>query len=532
MKKKLGTIIENALHKAKYVDKAFDIDFGKIAIDHPKNGQFGDYSTNIAMVLAKKVGKSPMEVAGVLMSVISQLVADEAYFEKMEVVMPGYINFYLATQYLQESVLHINEQGEHFGDSQIGKGIRINNEFISGNPTGPLHVGNGRAGFFNDTLTKVLRKNGFSVDNEYYINDAGGQVIKLGHSVLKDSEAVYTGEYIEQLHVKYGDLSDVREIGFLSSQEIVESIIKKTVSEGMKISYDIWTSEKSIQEKGLVTKAINTFKEHGFTYESEGALWLKTSDFGDEKDRVLIKSNGEKSYFASDCGYLLDKIDRKYDRMILSLGADHHGYVARMKAAASELGFAGDFRIVLSQMVRLVKDGKEVRMSKRAGNVVYIDDLLEEFGHDVSRFFFLMYSPDTHMNFDMGLAQERSQKNPVFYVQYAHARICSILKNAENPVNSKEYVQLLHHEKELALIKELNKFPQLVEEIADSYAAHKLAHFAISVADKFHSFYDACRVIDASSPELTKARLLLVNAARIVLAETLRLIGVDALEKM
>lgn len=538
MKHYLSKIIKNALKKAQSDNVWPDFDLEQIAISHSKNEQFGDYSTNIAMVLAKKVGKSPMEVAGELSSSIKFL-ADEAYFAKIEVASPGYINFYLAKQYLQESVLKIKEQGEHFGDSQIGTDIKINNEFISANPTGPLHLGNGRAGFFNDALTKVLRKSGFTVDNEYYINDAGGQVVKLGHSVLKDSEAVYAGEYIEQLHGKYANLTDSKEIGFLAAQEIVEHIIKKTVTEGMKISYDIWTSEKSIQEKGLVEKAIGVFKQHGFTYENEGALWLKTTEFGDEKDRVLVKSNGEKSYFASDCGYLLDKIDRSYDRMILSLGADHHGYVARMKAAASELGFAGDFRIMLFQMVRLVKDGKEVRMSKRAGNVVYIDDLLEELGHEVARFFFLMYSPDTHMNFDMGLAQERSQKNPVFYVQYAHARICSILKKAESLIgqkaeigNLKECIALLQHEKELSLIKELNKFPELIEEIADSYAAHKLPHFSIALADKFHSFYDVCRVIDEGNVELTKARLLLVDAVRIVLAETLRLIGVSAPEKM
>lgn len=539
MKHYLDKIIKNALEKAKSENGWPDFDAVQIVIGHPKSEQFGDYATNIAMVLAKKVGKSPMEVAGALSSAISQLAAEETYFEKIEVAPPGYINLYLSKAYLQDLVRKIAEQGNRFGDSTIGKGVSINNEFISANPTGPLHLGNGRAGFFNDCLTKVLRKNGFMVDNEYYINDAGGQVLKLGHSVLKDAEAVYEGDYIDRLHGKYGTMENVREAGFLAAQEIIETIIKKTVGEGMRISYDIWTSEKTIQEKGLVEKAIATFQEHGFTYASEGALWLRTSDFGDEKDRVLVKSNGEKSYFASDCGYLLDKINRRYDRLILSLGADHHGYVARMRAAATELGFAGDFRIVLSQMVRLVKDGKEVRMSKRAGNVVYIDDLLEEFGHDVSRFFFLMYSPDSHMNFDMGVAKEKSQKNPVFYVQYAHARICSILKKARAvetfhfpfPI-SHASKHLLTHEKEYSLIKELNKFPEMIEEIADSYEAHRLTHYAIKLADKFHSFYNDCTVIDAEHAEVSRARLMLVDAVRIVLAETLGLIGVDAPEKM
>jgi arginyl-tRNA synthetase len=370
------------------------------------------------------------------------------------------------------------------------------------------------------------------------VNDAGGQVMKLGHSVLKDTEAVYAGEYIDVLHKKYGNLKDVKEIGQSAAAEIIEDIIKKTVEEKMQIHFDKWMSEKYIQDEKYVDRAIEILKNKKLTYELEGALWLKTTEFGDDKDRVLLKGNGEKAYFAGDCGYMLNKIERGFNALVFGLGADHHGYIGRMKALAKALGFAGEVRFVISQLVRIVKDGKEVRMSKRAGNVVEISELIEKVGHDVARFFFLMYSPDTHMNFDLGLAEERSQKNPVFYVQYAHARICSILRKAQEidanlPVaDSDENLSLLVHDKEMSLIKELNKFPELVAEVSESYEVHKLPYYAIKLADKFHSFYNACKVIDAENLELTKARLGLITAVQIVLAQTLDLIGVQAPEKM
>jgi arginyl-tRNA synthetase len=538
-----------------------DFELPEIQAEYTKNDKFGDYSSNIAMVLAKKVGKDPMEIAEAIKDAIchserseesrnikSNDTITESFanaqddtvknFEKIEVAAPGYLNFYLSKKYLQDVVKKINAEKENFGASQKGKGIKINNEFISANPTGPLHLGNGRGGFYGDSLSKILRKAGFDVTVEYYVNDAGEQVVKLGHSVLKDGEKVYEGEYIDELNKKFGKIQDVREVGEKSANYILENIIKKTVKEKMRIEFDEWTSEKELQKKGYDNRAVEMLKKKGFTYESDGALWLKTTEFGDDKDRVLVKSDGKNAYIAGDCGYMLDKIERGFDKLIMGLGADHHGYVSRLKAVAKMLGFHGDFRIILSQLVRLVKDGKEVRMSKRAGNVVYIDDLIEEVGHDVARFFFLMYSPDTHMNFDLGLAKEQSQKNPVFYVQYAHARICSILQKSLSANNKQESasndinLSLLSHEKELDLIKELNKFPELIEEISESYEAHRLPHYALKLADKFHSFYDACRVIDEENPELSKARLSLVNSARIVLAETLRLIGVSAPKSM
>jgi arginyl-tRNA synthetase len=534
MKNMLKNLLEKAIIEIKEGEKWPEFELLEISVEYTKDEKFGDYTSNIAMMLAKKVGKSPIEIANAINLQLSTYNIQQ--IEKTEVAAPGYINFHLSNKYLQEIVEKINIEGRDFGDSKIGVGKKINNEFISANPTGPFTVGNGRGGFFGDSLSRVLRKAGFEVTSEYYVNDAGGQIEKLGHSVLKDEEAAYAGDYIDALNLKYSDLGDVRAVGKAAAADILENIIKKTASERMKINFDVWMSEQKLNDEGYDKRAIELIKEKGYAYEFEGALWIKTTEFGDDKDRVLVKSDGKNAYIAGDCGYMLNKIERGYDRLVVTLGADHHGYVARFKAVVKTLGFEGDFRIPISQLVRIVKDGKEVRMSKRAGNVVYMDELIDEIGHDITRFFFLMYSPDSHMNFDLDLAKERSKKNPVFYVQYGHARISSILEKAEiqklKAKSGEENLDLLVDQKELILVKELNKFPGLVEEISDSYEVHKLPHYAIKLADKFHSFYDSCRVIDEENLELTKARLSLVNAAKIVLAQTLDLIGVEAPERM
>lgn len=553
MKQTIIKYVEKALKEAKEAQKWPDFaeassgkpDF-EIVVDYTKDEKFGDYATNIAMVLGKQLKKNPMEVAEIL----KRSFRKDDVFEKIEIAAPGYINFYLSQKYLQDTVSKINAEKNDFGNSKIGEGVKVNNEFISANPTGPLHLGNGRGGFYGDSLSRVLKKAGYDVTSEYYVNDAGEQILKLGHSVLKDSEAVYAGEYIDELNKELsgkfsGQFDDMEYLAFTAAWIIMNKIIKVTVKEKMHIDEMNYFSEKDLyvpnkNGKSEIDRAIEIFSNKKLIYENEGATWLKTTDFGDDKDRVLVKRDGQMTYFASDCGYILNKIEREFDVLIETWGADHHGYVERFRAAAQALGFPKEkIRFEIVQLVRLVKDGKEVRMSKRAGNVVYIDELIDELGHDVVRFFFLLYSPDTHMNFDMGLAAEHSQKNPVFYVQYAHARISSILEKARESgiINdqftiSKQDVSLLIHEKELSLIKELNKFPELVEEISQSYAVHKLPHYAIKLADKFHSFYDACRVIDEENPELTDARLSLVNAVRIVLAETLDLIGVSAPKHM
>ncbi len=536
MKQEIQKIIEKAI-------KDLDYEIGEVEVDYPKVETFGDYTTNTAMVLARTLKKNPIEIADNLKNQILKRSFRKEIFEKIEIVKPGYINFYLSKEYLQDTVREINEKENKFGESKIGNGIKVNNEFISANPTGPLHLGNGRGGFFGDVIGKVLEKAGYENTNEYYVNDAGEQLLKLGHSVLKDEEAAYSGEYIDELNKKFAKIKDIKEIGEKSAKIVLDEIIKKTVAEKMKINFDSWISEKKdLVDSGYVEKAIEKLSQKKLTFEKDGALWLETTKFGDDKDRVLIKKDGQKTYFASDCGYILNKIERKFEKIIEVWGADHHGYISRFRAAAQALGFKGEIRFVIVQLVRLVKNGKEARMSKRAGNVVYMDELIEDVGLDSVRFFFLMYDANTHMTFDLDLAKERSEKNPVYYVQYAHARICSILrKSSENPLLSgvpdilsqrerrnNVDLKLLTHEKELSLIRELNKFPQIIEEISQSYEVHKLPYYAIKLADKFHCFYNDCKVLDDENLELTGARLNLINAVRIVLAEVLRLLGVNS----
>ncbi|NTW15572.1 MAG: arginine--tRNA ligase [Candidatus Moranbacteria bacterium] len=512
-------------------------DVPEIRVEWTKDERYGEFTSNIALVIAKSAKKPPMEIAAML---AERLSGDG---ETVEAVAPGYVNIRLSQVSMASVVTDILRDGSSYGNGRSGEGIRVNNEFVSANPTGPMHLGNGRGGFFGDTLSNVLRKAGFDVTSEYYVNDGGGQVMKLGHSVLRDAEAVYGGEYIDEIRAALGvgedasvsDEAGVRELGEQAADFVLREYIRKSLDEKMRIRYDSFVSERNdIVEKGLVDRAIGVFREKELAYESEGALWLRTTDFGDDKDRVLVKSDRERTYFANDCGYLLSKIERGADRLILTLGADHHGYVARIRAAARALGFEGRFDVHIVQLVRLVKDGKEVRMSKRAGNVVTIDELVDRVGHDVARFFFLMPSLDSHMNFDLGLAEEHSEKNPVFYVQYAHARLSSILRKAEESGISASATGLssLDHPKERGLMRELMFFPELCAEVAESGAVHRLPQYAIRLADRLHSFYADCRVIDEADIPLSSARLALVSAVRTVLAETLRLVGVSAPEKM
>ncbi|MDP3957010.1 MAG: arginine--tRNA ligase [bacterium] len=538
----------------------------KISVERPKEEQFGEYSSNVALVFAKQAKKSPMELAETIESGIKNYESptppqssprageDVKFLEKVDVVKPGYINFYLSQKALGNVVEEILIKKEQYGSSEIGKGVKVNNEFISANPTGPLHLGNARGGFYADVLSRVLRKAGFAVTNEYYINDAGEQILKLGHSVLKDSEAVYGGEYIEELRnqlfeiknqkskIKIDDFS-VKEVGEKAAGIVMEEMIKKTLQEKMQVSFDVFISEqKDIVEKGYIDKALEVLRaQENLVYEDGGALWLRTTLYGDDKDRVLIKQDGVKTYLASDCGYILHKMERVhpdggqgFERIIEIWGSDHHGYMGRFKAAAQALGFTGKVDFILVQLVKVVKDGEEVRMSKRAGNVVTIDELIEEVGHDVARFFFLLYAPETQMNFDLGLAEERSQKNPVFYVQYAHARLASILRKAEEEGFAKMSgdLNLLVHPKERELIRELLFFPELVETIARDFTVHRLPQYAIRLADKLHSFYADCRVLDGENKELSLARLELIRAVKIVLAEMLHVMGIAASEKM
>lgn len=498
-------------------------------ITRPTEESFGDYTSNIALASSKEFAKSPREIAEVVKKEFSL-----PEIGKIEIAGPGHINFYLSDTAYADSIVHILKEGSRYGNSMQGDGEKVNNEFISANPTGPLHLGNGRGGFYADSLSRVMKKAGYDVTNEYYVNDAGEQVLKLGHSILKDSEAVYGGEYIDVLAERLKTETDVRTAGEEGASIVLEELIKPVIQDTMRVHFDVWTSEKQLIADGYVDKALGILKEKQLTFEQDGALWLRTSQFGDDKDRVLVKSDGSKTYFASDAGYVLNKMERGYTLLIETWGADHHGYIGRFRAVAKALGFAGEIHFLIVQLVKLVKDGVEVRMSKRAGNVVAIDELIKKVGHDVARFFFLMYGADTHMNFDLGLAEERSEKNPVYYVQYAFARLSSIERKAAelNLSADVDELGLLVHPKERVLMRELLVFPELIERMATEKTVHQLPQYAVRLADRLHSFYADCKVIDEANTKLSGARLALVAATKSVLGETLRLMGVSAPEKM
>lgn len=500
----------------------------EILVESPKEKMRGDYSTNVAFIIAKNIAENPFKIATLLKTEIEQ--QKVSFIQGVEVVS-GFINFFISAEYLQKQLQIVLKEKNKFGNLKIGKNKKINVEFVSANPTGPLTLGNGRGGFCGDVLANILQKAGYKVSREYYINDTGAQIKKLGHSVIGDAEAVYKGKYIDDLRKKIKG-KEPEKVGEQAAKIILEKMIKPSVKK-MGIKFDKWFSEKTLYKNNEVDKAINELTKKGFTYESEGAVWFKSKDLGDDKDRVLVRTDGIKTYFASDIAYLKNKFNRGFERLIIFVGADHYGYIARIKAAAHALGFKkDDIDAIVMQLVRLFEKGKEVRMSKRTGIYVTIDELVDQVGLDVARFFFLMIGPNTHLNFNLDLAKEKSEKNPVFKVQYAYARINSIIKKCEKSIKKeKPDPSLLKEPSELELIKELLKFPEVVEDTAKDYQVQRLPQYAMDLADSFHKFYENCRVIDKDK-KLSAARLALALAAKIVLKNTLDLIGVSAPEKM
>lgn len=495
-----------------------------IKVLKPKEASFGDYSVSVAMEIAKKEGKNPTEIALKIKEGI-----DSKYFEKIEVVNPGFINFFISKDFVLDEIQEVLKKGNKFGDLNISKD-KIQVEFISANPTGPLTVGNGRGGPFGDVLANVLSKTGAKVEKAYYVNDYGQQILSLGHSVLKDADAKYTGEYIDELASVIKE-TDPYKVGIKASSIILESI-KKTVA-NLNIKFDEWFSETSLHNKGEVKKVIEFLKKKGFTYESEGALWFKSTMFGDERDRVIVKTDGNNTYLAGDIAYHKNKFEKnKFNKVINVWGADHFGDVAGLIAGVEAIGHKGQLEIILLQFVTVMKDGKPVKMSKRMGTVVLMDDLLSELSSDVIKFFFLQKSNNTHLNFDMGLACEQSEKNPVYYVQYAHARITSILRSAGvSSVKKINNVTLLTHPSEIELMKEILKLPEIIEDTSIDYQVHRIPQYAIDLATTFHKFYNDCHVL-VEDEKLREARLGLVYATKIALKNTLELMGISAPEQM
>ena len=552
MKDQLRLAIKAALQQCG-TDKTLDseVSLDKIQLEIPKNPEHGDFSTNLALTLAKFERKAPRKIAEILVAALQ----GNSLCDKIEIAGPGFINFRLAATCWYEILDQIMEQGNKYGCSNIGNGTKIQVEFVSANPTGPLHIGHGRGAVVGDAVAAVLQAAGFEVQREYYINDAGNQILTLGRSILlrlrelqgaeiEFPEDGYQAEYVVELAAKYrseqGELADV------SETEAIELCARFGIAEVLKwietdlkafgIQFDHWYSEKSLYDRGMVDQELKKLAEKGLSFEQDDALWLKTTEFGDDKDRVLIKSDGSYTYFASDVAYHMEKFDRGFDRVIDVWGADHHGYIPRMKAVLAGLGHSPeDLEVLLIQMVNLLRDGKPYIMGKRSGNFITLKEVIDEVGRDACRFFFLMRRCDSQLDFDLELAKQQSSDNPVYYVQYAHARICSINRNAvesgmKKLSGSVDYQRLALAE-ELALVKLLARFPETVAGAALSYEPHRIIFYLQELAAQFHSYYNRHRVL-VDDPATSRARLALVNAVRTVLVNALQLLGLSAPERM
>ena len=500
-----------------------------IEIFVPENEKFGHYSTNAALRLAKILKRNPMEIANGINEKLR--IKNSELFSKIEVAAPGFINFWLSEKILQNEIREILKKKEKYGSFKSGKNKKINIEFISANPVGPLTIGNGRGGFCGDVLANVLEKAGYEVAREYYINDTGEQIKRLGHSVLGDEQAVYSGDYIEKLREEITEKNPAK-AGEEAAKIILEEMIKPTV-EKMGIKFNKWFSEKSLYKSKAVEKTIEELGKKNLIYKKEGAVWFKSTKFGDDKDRVLIKTDGEKTYFASDIAYLKNKFKRNFGKLIIFLGADHYGYIGRMKAAAEALGYKKEnLAFVIIQLVRLLKEGKEVRMSKRTGSYITINELIDEVGLDAARFFFLMSSPETHMDFDLDLAKEQSLKNPVYYVQYGGVR-CGGILNRSRATSDKRQVnfKLLNTPADINLTRMLARFPETVEAAALNYNLQALVRFALDLSREFNNFYEKEKII-GEKQDLMAARLELIKATRIVFKTLFNLLGISLPEKM
>lgn len=539
------------------------------SLERPREEAHGDWACTVAMRLAKQAHMNPRDIA----SIILDHLPENTLVAKTEIAGPGFINFTLMPASYHEVVSEVRETGAEYGKSQLAEPIKVNLEYVSANPTGPMHVGHGRWAALGDSMARVMRHAGYSVDEEFYVNDEGNQMNVFADSLVirylqllgeqvELPEKSYGGSYMIDLAQRIVDEDGdkwlfvdpterrqaFRERGYAAMMDSVRDTLSLFGND-----FDTYFSEHSLfipqaDGKTKVQHAFDAMKERGYIYEDEGATYFKSSEFGDEKDRVLIKQNGELTYFMSDVAYHYDKKQRGYDLLLDIWGADHHGYIPRCKAMMAAWGYPDDLEVVLGQLVNLYRDGKAVRMSKRTGEMITFRELIDEVGVDATRYLMLSRSSDQPIDFDIEVAKKQDATNPVYYVQYAHARICSILRKAAaeqgidvEGLSAQELVEaltlddaaldLLEHDAELALMKQIDGFTDLVAGAARDRAPFRLTHYAQDLASLFHSFYTNCRVLGVE-PELSKARLALVDAARINLAQTLGLLGVSAPEVM
>ena len=523
----------------------------EITLERPKNREHGDYATSIALALAKVAGKAPRQIA----EIIATSLKSSEIIERIEIAGPGFINITLVKASQGAVVNAIFAQGEKYGEVKILAGVKINLEFISANPTGPLHLGHTRWAAVGDALARVLSAGGAKVAREFYINDRGNQMDLFGASLAASAlgqarpEDGYQGQYIDELaqeilikHPEYKELSGqsasetFREAGYE-----LQLAQQKRVLDNFGTRFDIWFSERSLHSGDGIDKALATLKSQGHTYEDEGAIWLRTTDFGDDKDRVLVKSGGELTYFSSDTAYYLDKRRRGFDICIYMLGADHHGYVGRLKATAACAGDDPEYNIhvLIGQLVKIIEGGQEIKLSKRAGTIITLEELVEKVGVDAARYTLIRYPVDTPMVLDIDLLKKRTNDNPVFYVQYAHARICAVLRNAKDlsiPYGINSYqAELLTHDRERELLGGLAEFPRVVASAAELRQPHRIARYIEELATLYHGFYNDCRVLplgDESPSAIHSTRASLCDATRQVISNALNLLGVSAPEKM
>ncbi len=537
---------------------AASIDAGEFAgnvpaeatIDRPKNPEHGDYATNVALRLAKPAGKPAREVA----EAIATRLREQTGIAAVDVAGPGFLNVTLAAGTLGGLARTVVTAGAGYGrGTQLG-GRRLNLEFVSANPTGPVHIGAVRWAAVGDALARLLQAGGADVSREYYFNDAGSQIDRFARTLreVANGRAVpgdgYAGAYVDDIARAVVErnpciltLADDEQLELFHHDgvELMFAEIRDSLAE-FGVVFDRYFNERELHDSGALDAALKRLRDQGHIYESDGATWLRTSDFGDDRDRVLVRGSGDWTYFAADCAYYLNKRERGFDRVVIMLGADHHGYIGRLRAAATCFGDDPDdtLEILIGQLVNLVKDGEPVRMSKRAGNVVVLADLVDAIGADAARYALVRYSVEQSIDLDLDAWARRTNDNPVYYVQYAHARLASLQRNAADlgiDRGTDPDLGLLIHEREADLLGALGEFPRVVASAAELRAPHRIAHYLESLAGTYHRFYDACRVLpmgDAPATELTRARLWLCEATRVVLANGLALLGVSAPERM
>lgn len=551
IRRRLVELLGQAAKKAQESGKLPEVVLPEIAVEHPQNPEHGDYASSLPLKLARASGVSPLTIAEEVVG----LIAASPEVSRITVAPPGFINFTLSSSWLTGQVASILEAGDSYGNIDRGRGSRVQLEFVSVNPTGPLHVGHGRGAILGSTLANVLAAAGYRVEKEYYINDAGSQIdafyrslyARYQQSLNIDAEMPadgYLGSYMVDLAKeiiagegdKFLSLPGKEAIAHLGQSGLVRIIEQiKSDLERLGVSFDVWFSEKSLYEKGQYEKVMSLLRKGGYINEREGATWFVSTALGEDKDNVVVRSDGSPTYFASDIAYHYNKfVERKFDEVINIWGADHQGHISRMKAVVAALGIAPErLKVIISQMVTLSRGGELVRVSKRSGDIITLREVVDEVGVDACRFFFASRTADSQMEFDLELAKKQSADNPVYYVQYAHARIASILRLAQE--KSISYaggdISLLTTEPELTLIRKMLLLPEMVEVVAQTLEPHHLAYYATDLATAFHSFYKQCRVV-SEDEVLTKARLKLVEAAKITLAKTLHLMGMTAPDRM